>query len=392
MRASNLPGHFRWSNVGKILTIALLGAVLVGCEDDEPTPMDPMEPDPFPEIAAGYVGTDACGFCHGTLTNEFKKSAHPYKIRKVENGQAPIYPFSDVPAPPAGYSWSDVSYVIGGFGWKARFIGLDGFIITDGGLNQWNLATEEWVDYHKDERKPFDCGRCHTTGYQPDGNQDGLPGLIGQWVAPGIQCEECHGPGKAHADSPGTRPLSIDTRASECGRCHNRGGLNDQIPASGGFIKHHEQYNELVASDHQFLTCVTCHDPHAGVVYSDLEGTNPIKVACEGCHTDARASLQAGALAGVKADFDCESCHMPYAAKSAVAMGTFVGDVRSHLVKINSAVDAEQFDGSLANHYLTLDFACLGCHDDEDRTWAAGGAPLVHEAGFAATRKKAAIQ
>ncbi len=34
--------------------------------------------------------------------------------------------FSRVPDPPEGYTWEDISYVIGGYGWKARFIDLEG--------------------------------------------------------------------------------------------------------------------------------------------------------------------------------------------------------------------------------------------------------------------------
>ena len=90
----------------------------------------------------------------------------------------PTYPFSEVPDRPVGFAWDDISYVIGGFEWKARFIGTDGYIITAGGGNQYNLATDEFVDYHKDELKPYDCGTCHTTGYQPDGNEDGLEGMV----------------------------------------------------------------------------------------------------------------------------------------------------------------------------------------------------------------------
>jgi len=58
------------------------------------------------------------------------QTGHPYKLNKVENGQPPEYPFSEVPQPPEGYTWDDVAYVIGGYGWKARFIDHDGFIIT----------------------------------------------------------------------------------------------------------------------------------------------------------------------------------------------------------------------------------------------------------------------
>jgi hypothetical protein len=176
--------------------------------------------------------------------------------------------------------------------------------------------------------------------------------------------------------------MTIDTRAEACGRCHNRGGINDIIPASGGFIRHHEQYNEMTAGGHEFLSCVTCHDPHAGVVYSDLTGAQAIRIQCEDCHSNARQSLQDSPLAAVKADFACQSCHMPYAAKSALASDTYVGDIRSHLVTINPDVDAEQFaaNGGTANHFLTLKFTCLGCHTDADETkaWAAGEVLNVH--------------
>ena len=77
---------------------------------------------------------------------------------------------------------------------------------------------------------------------------------------------------------------------------------------------------------------------------------------------------------------------MPPLAKSAVKFDTFVGDIRTHLAKINPGVNAEQFDGGFANHYVTLDFACLGCHTDEDRTWAASYVDDIHGAGFAANR------
>ncbi|NIN36717.1 MAG: hypothetical protein GTO60_17125, partial [Gammaproteobacteria bacterium] len=88
----------------------------------------------------------------------------------------PDYPFTDVPSPPEGYTWNDVTYVIGGYNWKARFIGKDGYIITgeEGDkefLGQYNFAnpivgTEAgWVKYHSGEKKAYNCGPCHTTGY-----------------------------------------------------------------------------------------------------------------------------------------------------------------------------------------------------------------------------------
>jgi hypothetical protein len=123
--------------------------------------------------ARGYVQSNTCRNCHIDYYNDMINSGHPYKLNAVVGGQAPEYPNSEVPAPPTGFTWSDIAYVIGGYGWKARFITADsGWIITDAmdGVNaQYNLPRDdlgvgsEWVAYHASdtERKPYDCGACH---------------------------------------------------------------------------------------------------------------------------------------------------------------------------------------------------------------------------------------
>jgi hypothetical protein len=71
-------------------------------------------------------------------------------------------------------------YVIGGYGWMARFIDQDGNVITDGvdrTKSQYNLANEligtsaQFVAYKTDQAEPktYDCGACHTTGFTPEG-------------------------------------------------------------------------------------------------------------------------------------------------------------------------------------------------------------------------------
>ena len=96
-------------------------------------------------------------------------------------------------------------------------------------------------------KRPYNCGSCHTTGYNPEGNQDGLPGLIGTWAEAGIQCEACHGPGGNHVNDPLLVSMEIDRDSELCGKCHRRGDVTE-IDASGGFIRHHEQYEELFES------------------------------------------------------------------------------------------------------------------------------------------------
>ena len=158
-------------------------------------------------VKEGYVGSSTCGNCHGAIYDAFILSGHPYKVNKVMDNMPPEYPYAfpgttnpnpgnyveNVPLPPMDFDgsqigWDEVSYVIGGYGWKARFMDLEGYILTqtddvdaDGRTRstQWNPPTpllstteERWVPYsHPSDdqignaRKPYNCGKCHTTGW-----------------------------------------------------------------------------------------------------------------------------------------------------------------------------------------------------------------------------------
>jgi len=324
-------------------------------------------------VGAEFVGSETCSKCHEELYNIFMMSGHPYKLNEVVDGQPPEYPFTEVPNPPEGYTWDDVSYVIGGYNWKARFIDLDGYIITGADENattQYNFANPVvgneagWVGYHAGEvDKVYDCGVCHTTGYSawlPDAHQNDMPGLIGTWTEDGIFCEECHGPGSLHAGDPHGVTLDVERSSALCGECHLRGGA-EAVNASGGFIKHHEQYEELFQSKHITIDCVTCHDPHAGVVQLRQAGVQTTRTSCENCHFQETAYQDSEVHPAVAA---CIDCHMPRVSKSAVGNAEmFTGDIRTHLMAIN-ATQIGQFteDGSQALSELGLDFACRSCH------------------------------
>ncbi|HUW66809.1 MAG TPA: hypothetical protein VMW20_02040 [Candidatus Nanoarchaeia archaeon] len=77
----------------------------------------------------------------------------------------------------------------------------------------------------------------------------------------------------------------------------------------------------------------------------------------------------------------CIDCHMPKAAKSAIAVSEYEADVRSHVFRMNLSADAEYIytdpvdNNQYANPYLTLEYVCLPCHADEDKAWAAENAP-----------------
>ena len=348
-------------------------------EEGPPGPQGEAGPEGSVVAAAAgaeYVGAETCSACHADTYDVFMKSGHAYKLNPVVDGQPPEYPFTEVTELPDGYTWDDILYVIGGYNWKARFVGKDGYIITDKPgesgnaeyLNQFNFANENvgteagWVTYHSGEAEiPYNCGSCHTTGYSPEGNQDDLPGLIGTWAEPGVRCEECHGPGSLHIANPRGVAMNVDRDAEQCGQCHRRGDI-EAVDASGGFIKHHEQYEELFQGKHVALDCTICHDPHEGVIQLRNTGEQTTRTQCENCHFQKAQNQAVGTHQGINAQ--CIDCHMPFMVKSAVGnLETFTGDIRTHLMAIDP-YQVGQFneDGSVALSQISLDFACRHCH------------------------------
>ncbi|MEK6255733.1 MAG: cytochrome c family protein [Chloroflexota bacterium] len=374
-----------------LLMVSFTAACTSG--SDNPGPVGPAGPagPPGPAGPSGdqaslgqeYVGSQQCASCHETQYAPFILSGHPYKLTRVTNGSAPEYPYDSLTGGldelPTGYTWNDISYVIGGFAWKARFINTSGYIITDtpdssgdsAYLNQYNFANdavgtdESWVGYHPgEENKPYDCGGCHTTGYSPLGHQNDMPGITGTWALEGVQCEACHGPGSQHVQAPQAVSMELDRSSQLCGSCHVRNNPA-VIDASDGFEKHHEQYEDLYSSKHFATSCVTCHNPHASAVYADTD-VNPnkgITQSCESCHwqnTTRKVDKHSSKIVS------CTACHMPPMGKSAVAdLGIFTGDIHSHQFSINTDPDAPQFneDGSAVMPYLTLQYTCGWCHN-----------------------------
>lgn len=374
-----------------ILAISLLG--LAGCSDDDNDPNTPSEP---PEL--DYAGSDVCGTCHTDIHDMWEASGHPYKLIPI-NGESPASQFpahsayaNDPVDPPNGTPWTDYSYTIGGFAWKIRWIQTDGYIHTPAaGMNQYNFESDAFSDYHAGETKVYNCGNCHTTGWEDsddgdaDNNQDGMEGFVGTFVFGGVHCEKCHGMGSQHAYEPETYDLTVDDSSEFCGKCHTRGGDNgvaaapEVIEASGGYIKHHEQYDEWYNSPHNVSYgpgCNDCHSPHASVFFDDTTPGEGVlaSASCESCHVDGD---HANIASTTHAFGECTDCHMPDASKSAVASNLYNGDVATHLWTINTSINGKDdmfsvdgtsvvIDEDTGFASITLDFACYGCHKDEN--------------------------
>ena len=141
------------------------------------------------------------------------------------------------------------------------------------------------------------------------------------------------------------------------------------------------------------MTCATCHDAHIPHRYAEAAGSGltAIHTECSTCHADKTITVTTPGGTYDK-PVDCVDCHMSKAAKS--ALGTqfgngWEGDVPSHLWQINTdavtreamfneAGDAVLLDGD-GHGSVTLDFACLKCHQSEDVTWASSYAENIHD-------------
>jgi len=332
--------------------------------------------DDFP--LADFVGDLTCKECHeNSPTPDFFaayiSSAHPYKLYHSAGEVPPAgtWPHSPVPPLPVvngnQLEWSDVEYVIGNYNWKARFIDHQGYIYTGSSdeTTQWNLATQDWSPYHAGQTNvEYNCGKCHTTGYSPDGHQLGLPGLIGTWNEEGIRCEACHGPGSDHVAYP---QQMVPTDGKSCADCHFR-DADFRIPWQGGFTRHHQQAEDFQSSVHyNALTCNTCHDPHRSTIHEE----GGLIASCTDCHEGSEEN--SFYLVDQMEDLSCIDCHMPYMGKSAVAVNEFTGDVRAHLFKVTREplfaadnvyeADGKQFwNKENGQGVITLDYACMGCH------------------------------
>ena len=260
--------------------------------------------------------------------------------------------------------------------------------------------------------------------------------MDGTFSEGGVHCEACHSAGAKHAKFRGgivrnAQPRSLDELtaadagyglAVDCGECHTRDGERDypsylsgfdkalygpdelpntlddvavdtrpnemggRIATSGGLVRHHEQYDEILGIDPDTLlttrsdaflslhgNCGSCHYPHGSSVnvnnpqYTGMPGVDPTNDGCVGCHAAYDPQVRVGF--GMK-NLNCSDCHMPDLAKSATSVAgeadrPAVGDVRSHMFKITLGDTVEQFtaDGKFAYPAITGDWACRTCHN-----------------------------
>ncbi len=375
---------------------------------------------------ATYVGAAKCRECHERIYEGWKTTFHPYKFQDVTPDTV-IADFENNNKLEAGGSTSTMSrkgdeffittmgpddqehtykakYLIGSV-WKQRYVTE----FPNGSLHilpvQWNVKTQEWVDYHglkkhkpgngkywsdKERTYQFKCTGCHNTGssFSYDKNTDTFSGT--SWSDKGVACEACHGPGSNHITAEGealantiVNPAKIydpARAAMVCGQCHTRGSspkklfgvqktgyphdykpggyLNfayDEKPGlnpDGSAKKHHQQYIDWKESTHAQagVQCWDCHYSHRQGNSNRHQTKLPGSLMCKNCHIDVAKQ----GVHGIHSTNNCVGCHMAPTAKSATS-----GDIRSHSFKVIKPAETVKLGAKQPN-------ACNLCHYHKD--------------------------
>ncbi|MGA3239405.1 MAG: tetratricopeptide repeat protein [Bryobacteraceae bacterium] len=263
------------------------------------------------DAASGYAGSEVCGKCHAAQFESQSKTAHAHALRRAQ---------ATDPGPGSHAQWAfgagtkAVTWVsqtgeetIAEHG-QSYYAATKSLALTPGHTSSADIVYRTFDPIATALR----CFRCHSTG--PVTLAAGFQVQPGE---PGIHCEACHGPGRAHAESGGAAAIQNPKRLSAgqintlCGACHRQASdLDDDTDWSNTWnVRHQPSYLHRAAcfrNSNGALSCLTCHDPH-----------QPLKTAasaydarCTSCHPKAAHTTPIAARS-------CVGCHMPQVATSA---------------------------------------------------------------------------
>jgi predicted CXXCH cytochrome family protein len=235
------------------------------------------------------------------------------------------------------------------------------------------------------------CVGCHVS--QEEKNYDPARAVYEtRWMDFGTSCERCHGPGRAHAESPAAAMvvasrLPPDRATAVCAQCHSLRDVSAAGFAAGADYFDHFlpvlEYGQKEGPDPPYwpdgrprrfsndaiglwqsacfvkggATCTTCHlDPHLPDVDKNPQLAPSDNKLCLSCHAPIGARLQAHTRHRPEsAGSACVECHMPPTVVSIKAR------MRDHAISVPSPEAAARFG---------VPDACTTCHEGKGAQWA----------------------
>lgn len=300
----------------------------------------------------------------------------------------------------------------------ALYLGVEGGTVSCKTCHQYSIAGlpdiyNPWsaTGHALDNKKAFDgefgffipsCMPCHTTGFDPNANNDGFddfpfvfpavrqPGVYNQLVAlypeamgrSSIQCEACHGPGSNHFANVDNAKIVSTLSADVCSYCH-KGGEENDIPLQYDLSLHaqgvHQSHVPNIPScnpchygkayinklngvsgpvtEKAPITCATCHDPH--------DATNTYQLRTVTAKLENGLIVDNAGVGGL-----CISCHRsranatPFVTNYLKNLGPYFGPhdgpEGDMLIGTNGYTWGQNIDSS--PHFEDVENTCVGCH------------------------------
>jgi tetratricopeptide (TPR) repeat protein/Zn finger protein HypA/HybF involved in hydrogenase expression len=263
------------------------------------------------DASSGYAGSATCRNCHRAQFESQSKTGHAHALRRAQPTD---------PGPGSRAQWAF------GAGAKAMtWVSQTGEdTIAEHGLTYYastkSLALTPGHTSSADAvYRTFDpvgtalrCFRCHSTGPVTLGAKFKV-----QPSEPGVHCESCHGPGRAHAESGGRAPIQNPRRLTAvqinilCGACHRQASdLDDDTDWTNAWnVRHEPAWLHRAAcfrNSNGALSCLTCHDVHQPMATT----ASTYDARCLSCHAKAAHTIPI-------ASRSCVGCHMPQVATGA---------------------------------------------------------------------------
>ncbi|MCI0505182.1 MAG: DmsE family decaheme c-type cytochrome [Gammaproteobacteria bacterium] len=212
-------------------------------------------------------------------------------------------------------------------------------------VNDQNLYSRKGADT---------CLKCHDEDYKypifpifynKHGNRNDPRSPMAQ-----LQCESCHGPGRAHATEPKVgfdrapiisfgrnSPASKDKQNGQCLQCHNDHGRQNWAGS---------------AHERQDMLCVDCHKLHER--HDPVLQITQQSEFCYGCHKKQRAEFARTSVHPVRYEkMECTQCHNPH------------GAVTDAMLKTNTKNDT-----------------CYRCHAEKRGPYLWTHAPVAENCGL----------